>query len=162
SSLTLVGSPLVFACASHSSRSSRSASAGARSRSSDARSGLARAVLLLSLLCANARAQVEREDAWTTDGPVHVIRHIGDRLYIGGAFSRIGPRSGGAVPLDLATGRAIEGFPRVRGNVLVIIPDGEGGWFIGGSFSAVGGVPRQNLAHVLPDLRLAAWAPHPP
>src|SRR5262245_30594305 len=38
-------------------------------------------------------------------------------------------------------------------------PDGAGGWFIGGVFSRVGGLPRANLAHVLADNSVAAWNP---
>jgi hypothetical protein len=29
------------------------------------------------------------------------------------------------------------------------VPDGAGGWYIGGHFTAVAGVDRQNLAHIL-------------
>jgi hypothetical protein len=43
--------------------------------------------------------------------------------------------------------------------VTAIAADGHGGWFIGGRFSAVEGLPRRNLAHVLADGSVAAWNP---
>jgi hypothetical protein len=40
-----------------------------------------------------------------------------------------------------------------------VIADGEGGWYVGGSFSEVGGLPRRNLAHLTSDKAVdAAWA----
>jgi hypothetical protein len=43
--------------------------------------------------------------------------------------------------------------------VYVVIPDGAGGWYIGGYFSHVEGEPHRNLAHVLANGELAGWAP---
>lgn len=40
---------------------------------------------------------------------------------------------------------------QVEGVVRAVVSDGRGGWYIGGLFSAVGGVARQNLAHINPD-----------
>ncbi len=39
-------------------------------------------------------------------------------------------------------------WPLVRGAVLAGVPDGAGGWYVGGAFSALGGKPEQRLAHV--------------
>lgn len=39
------------------------------------------------------------------------------------------------------------------------VADGNGGWFIGGDFTAVGGLPRSSLAHILRDGSVSAWAP---
>jgi hypothetical protein len=72
-------------------------------------------------------------------------------IYVGGNFTRIGPMSGGGVPTDPGTGAPLPGFGAVRGFVSAAVPDGAGGWYIGGEFSAVGGAPRANLAHLRPD-----------
>ena len=40
-------------------------------------------------------------------------------------------------------------FPGVTGTVNSAVADGTGGWYIGGLFSQVGNVPRNNLAHIL-------------
>jgi hypothetical protein len=39
----------------------------------------------------------------------------------------------------------------VNGTVYACVADGRGGWFVGGEFTAVGGIPRVNLAHVQVD-----------
>jgi hypothetical protein len=45
--------------------------------------------------------------------------------------------------------------------VAAAVPDVAGGWYIGGSFAAVGGLRRANLARVLVDGSVAQWAPDP-
>lgn len=86
-------------------------------------------------------------------------------VYLGGAFTRIGPMTGGGVPLVGETGQPAGAFPRVDGWVASAVPDGTGGWYIGGQFATVGGEPRGNLAHVLADGALdplfAPAATHP-
>src|SRR4029450_10293459 len=70
-----------------------------------------------------------------------------------------GPPTGGAVPINTSTGGLPASFPRVDGVVLAIVPDGSGGWFLGGEFTAVGGLPRTNIAHVGPSLAVTPWNP---
>ena len=62
---------------------------------------------------------------------------------------------------DAVTGQAI-GFPRVAGSVFAVTSDGKGGWYMGGDFTHVGGVPRRYLAHVRSDHTLDAWSPNAP
>ena len=57
-----------------------------------------------------------------------------------GELSRIGPATGSGMPIDTATGKPSGVFPKVNGYVTAVAPDGTGGWFIGGSFTRVGGV----------------------
>jgi trimeric autotransporter adhesin len=72
--------------------------------------------------------------------------------YIGGFFSTVGVATGGAVPLDLRTGRfTAADFPAIAGTVNAIIADGAGGWFIGGLFTHAGSELRRNLAHIGAD-----------
>jgi hypothetical protein len=47
----------------------------------------------------------------------------------------------------------------VNGYVTAVAPDGSGGWFIGGTFNAVGGLSRANVAHINSDMSVAAWNP---
>jgi len=51
------------------------------------------------------------------------------------------------VMLDAKTGRAVAAF-RVNNPIRAAIPDGEGGWYIGGGFIHVNGVLRKRLAHI--------------
>lgn len=83
-----------------------------------------------------------------TPGPV---LRVGNTVYVSGV-SHVAPPTGSAVILSAATGRA----ERVRalvagGSVETSITDGTGGWYIGGSFTSVGGVLRPGLAHLLAD-----------
>jgi len=99
-------------------------------------------------------------DLWGTDGTVAAIARSGNTIYVGGFFTTVGPNTGGGSVLDRRTGDPVSGFPRVTGVVDAATEDGAGGWFIGGSFVAVGGLPRSNLAHVFADGSVAEWAPN--
>jgi hypothetical protein len=103
-----------------------------------------------------------REDFWITDDTVRSIVATNGVVYLGGDFHYVGPNTGSAAWVDAESGRADRHFPRLAGDVRVAIPDGAGGWFVGGSFDSVAGVARTNLAHLLEDFRLdGAWAPNP-
>jgi hypothetical protein len=91
-------------------------------------------------------------------GSVNALAVHGDRLYLGGSFAFVGPATGGFAVVDTMSG-AYLGSPPVLGAPYSIVPDGTGGWYLGGDFSAVAGVPRANLAHILPDGSLDAWNP---
>jgi len=88
---------------------------------------------------------------WRTDGPVLAILVTNDTVYLGGQFNYVGPDNGNANVVDAATGELRPGFPKVNGPVHCAASDGQGGWYIGGAFSSVGGMVRSNLAHVLAD-----------
>jgi trimeric autotransporter adhesin len=101
------------------------------------------------------------ELAYVTDGTVNAVVRSADTIYIGGQFSRVGPRTGPAVEVAL-TGVQNPGLPQVSGSgpnfsggavtgLRAVIDDGAGGWYIGGIFSHVGGIARTNVAHILAD-----------
>jgi len=60
------------------------------------------------------------------------------------------PSRPGALILDTSSGRVLA---RVAINDLITsaVPDGRGGWYVGGFFTRIGGQPRRGLAHVLPN-----------
>lgn len=87
---------------------------------------------------------------YVTDGQVHSIATDDSTIYIGGTFSRVGPRTGGGALLD-AAGLPDASFPDVSGSISAIVSDGSGGFFIGGVFTHVGGEARNNIAHILAD-----------
>jgi RHS repeat-associated protein len=105
-------------------------------------------------------------DTWVPDGgkrKIQAIESSGDRVYVGGDFTYLGPRTGPFVSLSGTDGsfdpsfpevadvdRGIDvSYPRPESSVASIVSDGAGGWYIGGNFSHVGGLPRKNLAHIL-------------
>jgi hypothetical protein len=57
--------------------------------------------------------------------------------------------TGHGVILDETTGLPLPTAVVTGGNVHCVLSDGSGGWFIGGSFTTVGGQPRNGLAHIL-------------
>jgi trimeric autotransporter adhesin len=63
------------------------------------------------------------------------------------------------VILDAKTGKALTAF-RVNNPIRAAIPDGNGGWYIGGGFIHVNGVLRKRLAHIDQNGRLDPdWRP---
>ena len=144
---------------------------GVRATASSIRRGLSvrlRTALItattLALLCAGgtpAEAQSVREDFYVTNGSVNTAVLSGNTLYIAGGFTQVGPATGGGVPIDAMSGVPVAGFPKVTGHVYAVEPDGSGGWYVGGRFTNVGGVPRNNIAHILSDNSVSAWNPDP-
>ena len=96
-----------------------------------------------------------------TNGTVEAVVRAGDTIYIGGLFDRVGPRTGPGVEVAL-DGSQDPGLPEISGagpSLIVgsggylraVAADGSGGWYVGGLFAHVGGVPRTNLAHIRAD-----------
>ncbi len=126
-----------------------------------ARATAAGVALLALLRGAPARAQSAREDFFVTNGTVNAELLVDGKLYVGGSFTSVGPVTGSGVPVDSSTGLARPGFPRVNGQVFVAVSDGGGGWYLGGTFTAVDGVARSNAAYVRADNSVAPWNPAP-
>lgn len=96
---------------------------------------------------------------WGANGNVLDIARSGNTLYIAGSFRSVGETSGGFVPTDTGTGDLIRPFPKVAGSVRTMIPDGAGGWYIGGEFTGVGGKARSCLARIHADGSVGDWNP---
>ena len=111
---------------------------------------------------ASAAELASRPDpTYVTNGPVQTVVRSGDTIYIGGRFDRVGPRTGPGVEVAL-DGSQNDGLPEISGagptsmfgaggSLSAVAPDGSGGWYIGGLFTHVGDVPRNNLAHIRAD-----------
>src|SRR6266404_7952352 len=95
-----------------------------------------------------------------TDGFVTTMATNNNILYFGGQFAQVGLRTGSGVPVSIVSGQAEPVFPSVNGDVYAAINDGQGGWFVGGFFSVVGGFLRTNLVHIKSDRTVDQnWAP---
>jgi len=112
------------------------------------------AVVAIGLLRPNdshAQSSTPREATWVTDGPVYAIACTNGTVYVGGSFTRVGPRSGGGVTrysiaaLDAATGAATAWNPSTNGTVSAIAVSGST-VYVGGNFTSMGGQPRNNIA----------------
>jgi hypothetical protein len=108
----------------------------------------------LLLLLVSSRfllAQTLQTNFWVTDGGVHAILPVGNTLYLGGSFSRIGPSCGNGVLIDSASGLFDPTFPKINGVIKCVVSDSSGGWYIGGGFTSIDGKPRSRLAHINAD-----------
>ncbi|MFA7309245.1 MAG: hypothetical protein WC045_04285 [Patescibacteria group bacterium] len=87
---------------------------------------------------------------WGTDGSVLVTKiDTTGNIYFGGSFTEINRNTGSAATVDATTGIATGSAFRANAAVNAIIPDGDGGWYIGGGFSKVGDISRSKVAHIL-------------
>ncbi|GIW66718.1 MAG: hypothetical protein KatS3mg095_0616 [Candidatus Parcubacteria bacterium] len=72
-------------------------------------------------------------------------------VYIGGNFNRINfTETGPGIIINTNNGQLVN-FPKINfdGIVHTVIPDGNGGWYVGGEFSYVNGLSFNNLFHIL-------------
>jgi len=103
------------------------------------------------------------EPIWGTDlgGVVYTSVVHDNKLYLGGAFDYIGPRNGHGTELNATTAARIPAFDdfkfAVWGDVHAAIPDGEGGWYIGGDFDAIGIGGRMKIARIRSDGSVHSW-----
>ncbi|MBE0661408.1 MAG: hypothetical protein IH597_02985, partial [Bacteroidales bacterium] len=105
--------------------------------------------LSLSLWSLNlVQAQTLNLSSFSTNGTVNVMVEDDDNIYIGGSFSQAGSRGAGIALVD-NNGKVIPEFNSLAADVNAIIPDGSGGWYVGGSFSNIQG--KNQLLHILPD-----------
>lgn len=108
---------------------------------------------LATTATAAERPQLEPVDAPATnnggDFGVSAMARAGDLVVVGGAFTHIGARTGRLATVDATDGSLRARLPEVAGTVDAMASDGAGGVYVGGSFRAVGGLPRRGLAHVL-------------
>ena len=105
-------------------------------------------------------ANYPRRDFLTPDGQISALLTINDTIYLGGAFTYLGIPTGGGAMLN-ANGKPDTDYPQVVGTVQTVVPDGSGGWYIGGLFTYVGASSRLNLAHIRPDKTVDSWNPSP-
>jgi trimeric autotransporter adhesin len=102
------------------------------------------------------------EHLWITDGSdfisegrVRTMVKSDDTLYLAGDFKYVGPISGAGAAFTTHTGEPSRPFPLILGplysTVYDAVPDGEGGWIVGGDFSEVGGEPIANLVRLRAD-----------
>ena len=110
------------------------------------------AIFALPVL-ADAQSNQPTPLAWSPNRVVRTMAEQDGRLYLAGDFTRIAPLTGSAAVLDKVVGtvQASPGFPRISGIVNVIASDNQGGWYAGGLFDSVAGLPTRNLVHVRAD-----------
>lgn len=87
-------------------------------------------------------------------GEIRAVAFNGDYMYIGGDFTSITTPAHYAAQFDtLGSGTLLPNAlpPIAGGDVRAVVPDAMGGFYIGGSFTHVGGQPLARLAYINPD-----------
>jgi len=119
--------------------------------------------VMASLWCHSVGGQPANEPLekfLVTDGTVYAMAKSGSTLFFGGLFTRVGVRSGSGIPVSATTGQPEAVSPMINGTVVVAIGDGQDGWFVGGTFTVVGGFLRTNIVRIRSDRQVDAdWAP---
>ena len=113
----------------------------------------------------NSFAQtLQLEDNWWVayNGAVNSLAKdtINNIIYLGGNFTYVGPPEAYGTALNQSTLSTITSFSNPNGEVKVTIPDGNGGWYIGGTFSTVGDSNRFNIAHINNNGTVSAFNPN--
>lgn len=75
----------------------------------------------------------------------------GNNLYMSGSFSASGYNQSYMQLLAPDNDIPDYDFPSANSTIHNAIPDGNGGWYVAGSFSNIGGVSAQRVAHILAD-----------
>jgi trimeric autotransporter adhesin len=92
------------------------------------------------------------ERTFMTDGFVNSVAQLGNTIYLGGQFTYIGQRSGPWAAVNASSGQRNKDYPELGGGtVQAVLPDGLGGYYIGGSFRSVGTAKRRALVHLRAD-----------
>ncbi len=99
---------------------------------------------------------------WIPNGGVSSIVPCADKVILSGNYDWIGPDSGAGIVVDKNTLAVDNGYPIINGDVSAVIPDGAGGWYVGGDFNYVGSVAIRNLVHIKADKTVdESWKPNP-
>jgi trimeric autotransporter adhesin len=107
--------------------------------------------ILLLLNTNSVLSQTIDDNFYVTDSTVWCAVVLNNTLYLGGDFHKVAPFTGRGVTIDLSSGLYDNTMPKVNGEVHTVVPDGSGGWYIGGNFTKVGTSSRNNLAHIKSD-----------
>ncbi|MEI6843452.1 MAG: hypothetical protein WCK48_03020, partial [bacterium] len=94
-------------------------------------------------------------------GAINTIASNASTTYVGGSFTYVA-NSGApyGVILNRSDNSRATVYPAINGNVYTSLPDGNGGWYIGGAFTTVGGYNIPSLAHILSNGTVdTSWVP---
>ncbi len=82
------------------------------------------------------------------------------KYLVNGEFQNWADNNGSALLLDTVSNAIINNRKwRVNGEVRTVVPDGLGGFFIGGEFTAVGDSARKNIAQISASGKPTSWKP---
>lgn len=114
------------------------------------------------------QAQIPQNiNGWYPNGSVLALGEDANHIYMGGRFNKIvkhgehGLVANNGLVQTTGVGKEIVGFPTTNGIIRTAVPDGAGGWYIGGDFTSVGGYARNRIARVKADKTVdTLWNPN--
>ncbi len=92
-------------------------------------------------------------------GEVKSIVFTENALFLGGNFTRVGKPIGSGAPINPFTGAPTGSYPSISGKIYSVLPDHNGGWYIGGSFYEAGDFDRSGIAHIDSNGLVSSWYP---
>lgn len=118
---------------------------------------------LFSTIQIFAQSEVHRTENWITNSGISRLEHSNGYTMLSGFFNQVGPYTGSGVVTDLINGNGIDAsMPKINGDVFASLPDGNGGWYVGGYFDGIDTVKIRNLAHIMSDKTVDRnWKPDP-
>lgn len=117
-------------------------------------------ILLLIEVRVVGQSNTPDANAWITNGNVNSVVYSNEKVYLGGDFTHVGPAVPYGTTLNTTTGLPNMSYAAPNGTVRAVLADGNGGWYIGGEFTSVGGVTRNRLARINSDGTLHDWNPN--
>jgi hypothetical protein len=95
------------------------------------------------------------------NGSVRAIHKEAGTVYVGGDFTAFDAyHQSSGVALSGIDGQPYCTFPKVNGEIFATVPDGNGGFYIGGDFTMVGEKSRNRTAHINAQGEVTDWDPN--
>jgi hypothetical protein len=122
------------------------------------------AIAFFSLACRLPQNPINSlgSQLWEPNGAVLCSALYGEQIYIAGEFSYLGPHTGCGQAISRVGHQLAAGYGssyEVNDRVLASIPDGQGGWYIGGDFTQIGNETRNHIARLSADGSPYPWNP---
>lgn len=103
------------------------------------------------LAAVNSTNGTFKSGALSTDNVVNKLITRGDSVFVGGYFSRFGLKTDYLAAIGEGSSTSQQTMPSTNGSIRCIIPDGSGGWYVGGAFTQIGNQSKSYVAHVKSD-----------
>ncbi len=112
-------------------------------------------IIFLNLTFSNlVKAQTETPPVYSPTGRVNAMITRGDTLIVGGNFTAVGKYTGGGALFTTTSDQPNLNFPKIIGYIFSSTPDGNGGFYVFGSYyreSENTTLPSVRIEHILAD-----------
>lgn len=109
----------------------------------------------VNLICSprvTGNCNVGSAELWIPNAAVYDAICEDDYLYLAGTFTRVAPRTGSGFSVSTTSPVIPSALDRINGKIQKVIPDGAGGWYVGGTFNTIGTKSISRIAHIRSDL----------